>query len=53
VDVRVSKRIDIRVFQFDYNPTYYKDVEFPELDGLVIDGRLQNNYRFGFGIVIH
>ena len=53
VDVRVHKNVDIRVFQIDYNPTYIKDVEFPDLDGLVIDGRLQNNFRFGFGIVIH
>jgi opacity protein-like surface antigen len=53
LDVRATKHLDIRVFQFDYNPTYFKDVEFPELDNLVIDGRLQNNFRFGFGIVIH
>jgi len=50
LDVRVHKNVDIRVFQIDYNPTYYKDQEFDEFD---LNGRLQNNFRFGFGIVIH
>ena len=52
VDVKVSKNVDIRVFQLDYNPTYYKDVEFPEAE-VYLNGRLQNNFRFGFGIVFH
>lgn len=50
VDVRVTRRVDIRAFQFDYNPTYFKDQEFEEFE---LNGRLQNNYRFSFGIVIH
>lgn len=50
VDVRVSKNVDIRVFQIDYNPTYYKDVEFEDV---YLNGRLQNNFRFGFGVVFH
>ncbi|MGH9948871.1 MAG: outer membrane beta-barrel protein [Pyrinomonadaceae bacterium] len=50
LDVRVHKRIDIRVFQFDWNPTYLKDVDFEDF---TIDGKFQSNYRFGFGIVIH
>ena len=40
LDVRASKRVDIRVFQVDYNPIF-------------ADGDRSNNFRFGFGIVIH
>jgi hypothetical protein len=50
VDVKVHKKVDIRVFQIDYNPTYIKDIEF---DGTEFNGKLQNNFRFGFGIVFH
>lgn len=50
LDVRVSKNIDIRVFQVDYNPTFVKDREFEDF---TLDGQLQNNIRFSFGIVIH
>ena len=50
LDVRVSKRVDIRVFQIDYNPTYIKDQDF---DDFTLEGMAQHNFRFGFGIVIH
>ncbi len=50
VDVRVSRRVDIRLFQVDYNPTYVKGREFEDFE---LDGKLQNNVRFSFGIVIH
>jgi opacity protein-like surface antigen len=40
LDIRASKRFDIRVVQFDYNPTR------------VFDGT-QHNFRIGAGIVIH
>ncbi len=50
IDVKVHKRVDIRIFQVDYNPTYNKGREFDEFD---LDGKLQNNMRFSFGIVIH
>jgi opacity protein-like surface antigen len=50
LDIRVHKNVDIRVFQIDYNPTYIKDFE---IDGSEINGRLQNNFRFGFGIAFH
>jgi opacity protein-like surface antigen len=50
VDVRVSKHVDIRVFQIDYNPTYIKDSEIEDVE---INGKPQHNFRFGFGIVIH
>ncbi len=41
LDIRANDRIDIRAFQFDYNPT--------RLGG---DGT-QHNFRVGVGIVIH
>lgn len=50
LDIKASKHIDIRVFQVDYNPTYVKGREFDDFD---LDGKLQNNVRFSFGIVIH
>ena len=40
VDIRASKRIDIRVIQFDYNLTRVFD-------------STQHNFRIGAGIVIH
>lgn len=51
LDVRVHKRIDIRAFQVDYNPTFYRDQDFG--GGFVIPGRTQNNFRFSFGVVFH
>ena len=47
VDVKVSKRVDIRLIQVDFNPTYLKDTDDFEIGGV------QKNWRFGFGIVIH
>ncbi len=47
IDVKVHKNVDIRVIQFDFNPTYLKDTDDFEIGGV------QKNYRFGFGIVIH
>ncbi len=40
LDVRAGKRIDIRVIQLDYNPTFLFDAT-------------QHNFRIGAGIVIH
>ncbi|MFL6468464.1 MAG: hypothetical protein ACJ72Z_10955 [Pyrinomonadaceae bacterium] len=48
LDVRVHPRIDIRVIQLDYNPIFYGGN-----DNLDLEGRTQNNFRIGFGIVIH
>ena len=48
IDVKVSKRIDIRVIQVDYNPIFFGGIE-----NLDLADRTQNNFRFGFGIVIH
>jgi opacity protein-like surface antigen len=48
LDVKVHKRVDIRVFQIDYNPIWFKGN-----DTLELDSRTQNNFRIGFGVVIH
>jgi opacity protein-like surface antigen len=40
VDIRASNRVDIRVIQFDYNPTRVFD-------------STQHNFRIGLGVVIH
>ena len=40
IDIRASNRFDIRVIQFDYNPTRLFD-------------STQHNFRIGVGIVIH
>ena len=48
LDIKVHKRVDIRVFQIDYNPIWFKGN-----DTLELDSRTQNNFRIGFGVVIH
>jgi hypothetical protein len=40
LDVRVSDRFDLRVIQFDYNPTWIFD-------------QTQHNFRVGVGVVFH
>ena len=40
LDIRASSKIDVRVIQFDYNPTRLFD-------------STQHNFRFGVGIVFH
>lgn len=40
IDIRASNKVDIRVIQFDYNPTRVFD-------------STQHNFRIGVGIVIH
>ncbi|MBK8465452.1 MAG: outer membrane beta-barrel protein [Chloracidobacterium sp.] len=50
IDVKVSKRVDIRIIQFDYNPIFFREQDF---DDFTLAGRTQNNFRIGVGIVIH
>lgn len=40
IDIKLSRRFDLRAIQFDYNPIYS-------------DSRVDNNFRVGIGIVIH
>ena len=59
LDVRVSPRIDIRVFQVDYNPMRFDFTDFgttgiPGTPVLQDDlKRTLHNFRFGIGIVFH
>jgi len=50
IDVKVSNRVDLRLIQLDYNPIWFRDQVFEDLD---LPGRTQNNFRIGVGIVIH
>lgn len=50
VDVKISKNVDIRAVQVDYNPIFLRGVT---IDGERINGRTQNNLRLSFGIVFH
>lgn len=52
VDIKLNKRVDLRLIQFDYNPIFFRDVDIDEFE-VTIPGRTQNNFRIGFGIVIH
>ncbi|MFL6275057.1 MAG: hypothetical protein ACJ74G_07585 [Blastocatellia bacterium] len=56
LDVRVSRRIDLRVFEIDYNPIYAGDRTYKTISGpFTLDamGKTAHNYTFSFGIVIH
>ncbi len=44
IDVKVSKRVDIRLIQADYNPVFVRDSGY---------SNTSNNFRLGVGIVIH
>ena len=50
IDVRAGKRVDIRIFQADWNPIWLGERTIEDFE---LDGRRLNNFRFGFGIVIH
>lgn len=56
LDVRVSKHVDVRVFEFDYNPVFAGDRGYETISGpftFTSTGKTAHNYTFGFGIVIH
>lgn len=50
IDVNISRRIALRLIQADYNPIFRRDHRFPVS---TLQGRTQNNFRIGFGIVFH
>lgn len=50
VDLKVHPRVDIRLFEFNYNPIFRGDVT---VDDEVFSGRTQHNFTIGFGIAIH
>ena len=57
VDIRAGRRIDIRVFEFDYNPVFAGDRQARSIAGpftnVSFTGKTAHNYTFGVGIVIH
>jgi hypothetical protein len=57
LDIRASRRIDVRVFEFDYNPVFAGNRQAKSIAGpfspVTFTGQTAHNYTFGFGIVIH
>ncbi len=55
LDVRLSKRFDLRVIEFDYVPVFAHDrgLTFDGGFGITPTGKRTDNYTFGLGIVIH
>jgi hypothetical protein len=56
VDLRVGKRVDIRLIQADYNPVFAKDRNPERIWGpftVSFVGRNMNGLTIGAGIVIH
>jgi opacity protein-like surface antigen len=57
LDIRVSKRIDLRVFEFDYTPVFAKDRRAKSIAGpfrnVAFTRDTAHNFTVGFGIVIH
>ena len=57
LDVAVSKRVDIRVVQIDYNPVFAGDRNPKSVSGpfstVHFNGKTAHNFTIGFGIVIH
>ncbi len=57
IDVRLSDRVDLRVFQFDYNPVFLGDRAIQRLNraGTLATDTLENqradNFRFSIGVV--
>lgn len=52
IDYKVHKNIDIRLFQFDWNPVFRSDTYLGPSFGTA-PGVLQNNMQVTFGVVIH
>jgi hypothetical protein len=56
LDIRAGRHVDIRVFEFDYNPVFAGDRSYETVSGpftFSSTGRTAHNFTFGFGIVIH
>lgn len=57
LDIRASKRVDIRVFELDYNPVFAGDRQAKSIAGpftnVAFTGRTTHNFTFGVGVVIH
>jgi opacity protein-like surface antigen len=57
LDIRAGKRVDIRVFELDYNPVFAGDRQAKSISGpftnVSFTGRTMHNFTIGVGIVIH
>jgi hypothetical protein len=57
LDVRVSRRVDIRLIEADYNPVFAGDRHPQPVSGpftsVALGGKTANNFTIGFGVVIH
>jgi len=56
LDVRASKRFDIRVIEFDYNPVFAGNRNPASIAGpftVNFRGKTANNFTIGVGVVIH
>lgn len=56
LDIRLSKRVDVRVIEFDYNPMFAGNRPWKTISGpftFSVTGKTANNFTFGAGIVIH
>jgi Outer membrane protein beta-barrel domain len=53
IDVRVHRRIDIRLFELDYNPIFAGDRSPEATFPLAFKGRTAHNFTIGGGILIH
>jgi len=55
IDVRVSRRIDLRLAELDYNPIFTRDfpVTGSPYGSITQHSKLANNFTIGFGIVFH
>jgi hypothetical protein len=57
LDIRAGRRVDVRIFEFDYNPVFAgkrlaRSIAGP-FTNVSLTGRTTHNYTFTFGIVIH
>ncbi len=55
LDVRVHRRIDLRLFEFDYNPIFTRDyiVSGNPFDVIHTKSKTAHNFNIGFGIAFH
>lgn len=57
LDIRAGKRVDIRVFELDYNPVFAGDRRAKSIAGpftnVSFTGRTTHNFTIGVGVVIH
>jgi opacity protein-like surface antigen len=56
IDVRLGRRVDLRLFEFNYNPVFAGDrpLTGPGIDvPITINGRTAHNFTFGAGVVFH